>query len=86
MNVEIGLETQCPKCKADLHTCKQCAHFDTSMRYECNQPIPERLPRKNVRNQCSFFELKKSIERETSSSGSNSPLDARQAFNNLFKK
>jgi hypothetical protein len=30
--------------------------------------------------------MKKSIERETSSSGSGTPMDARQAFNHLFKK
>ncbi|HVN79826.1 MAG TPA: hypothetical protein VMW38_12570 [Terriglobia bacterium] len=86
VDAEIDLETRCPKCKADLHTCKQCTHFDTSTRYECTQPIPERLPRKSVRNQCSFFKMKKSIERETTSTGAGKPSDARQAFDNLFKK
>ena len=86
IGVEIGLETQCPKCKSDLHTCKQCAHFDTSRRYECTQPIPARIPKKSVRNECSLFTMKKSIERETSSSGTGTPVDARQAFHNLFKK
>jgi hypothetical protein len=85
VSFEIELESQCPKCKADLHSCKQCAFFDTGVRFECTQPIPERVPRKNIRNQCTFFEAKKSVERETSSAKSK-PKDARQAFNDLFKK
>ncbi len=86
---EIGLTTQCPKCKADLHTCKQCTFFDTSVRFECTQPIPERVAPKNARNRCTFFAAKKSIERETSSSQSQTkakPLTAREAFDALFKK
>lgn len=87
--LEIGLDTQCPKCKADLHTCKQCTFFDTSARFECLQPIPERVAPKNVRNQCGLFAPKKSVERETSSSQAPSkikPQTAREAFDALFKK
>jgi hypothetical protein len=82
---EIELESQCPKCKADLHSCKQCAFFDTGARFECTQPIPERIQPKNIRNQCQLFEAKKSVERQTSSVASR-PKDARQAFDDLFKK
>jgi hypothetical protein len=77
--------SQCPKCKADLHSCKQCAFFDTGARFECVKPIPERIPRKNIRNECSFYDVKKSVERETSSARAK-PKDARQAFDDLFKK
>lgn len=85
VSLKIEFDSQCPKCKADLHSCRQCAFFDTSARFECTQPIPDRIPRKNMRNECTFFEAKKSVERETSSS-SGRPKDARQAFNDLFKK
>jgi hypothetical protein len=86
--LEVGLETQCPKCKADLHTCKQCTFFDTSARFECTQPIPERVAPKNVRNECTFFAAKKSVERDTSSQtpGKAKPQTAREAFDALFKK
>jgi hypothetical protein len=86
--MQIELTSQCPKCKADLHTCKQCTFFDSSARFECTQPIPERVLRKNVRNQCTFFAAKKSVERETSSqtSGAAKPQTAREAFDALFKK
>jgi len=93
ISLAIGPASQCPKCQADLHTCKLCAHFDTSVRNECLQVVPERVPRKNIRNQCSLFEAKRTIERETGSAEKSktiavpkNPLDARQAFDALFKK
>lgn len=90
LDAEIGLDQQCLKCKADLHSCKQCSFFDTGARLECTQPITERISRKNGRNECTLFKMKKSVERETSSSSSSVPSggtsSARQAFDNLFKK
>ena len=76
---------QCPKCKAELHSCKQCAHFDPGHRFECTQPIPKRIPDKRARNECTFFSLRVTVERDTSSSATR-PEDARRAFDNLFKK
>src|SRR5947209_9524078 len=42
---------RCPNCRAALHACRQCTHFDTSRRFECAEPIPERLADKNARNE-----------------------------------
>jgi len=77
---------QCPKCGFDLHACKQCEHFDPSSRFECNQPIPERISPKDKRNNCTFYSIRVMIEKETSSKPAQRPNDARQAFENLFKK
>lgn len=79
------LPGQCPKCGSDLHSCQQCAHFDSGLPFECSKPIPERIPDKRARNECTFFSLRKTVERD-SSSGSLDPDDARRAFHNLFKK
>ena len=76
---------QCPKCHFDLHSCKQCEHFDPSSRFECNQPIPARISPKDKRNDCSLYSIRVMIEKETSSKGSARPNDARAAFDNLFK-
>jgi predicted RNA-binding Zn-ribbon protein involved in translation (DUF1610 family) len=74
---------KCPQCGFELHSCKQCAHFDTSRRFECTQPIPARIAKKDARNECTFYALRTTVERETSTSR---PLDARAAFESLFKK
>ena len=79
----ILLETSCPNCKADLHTCRQCTYFDPSARFECSKTIPKRIVNKNARNTCELFAARTVVERETSSGA---PTDARQAFANLFKK
>jgi hypothetical protein len=73
----------CPRCNLELHSCKQCAFFDTSARFECTQPITARIPKKDARNECNFYAPRATIERETSTA---KPLDARQAFENLFRK
>src|SRR6267143_1973655 len=49
---------KCPKCAFELHSCKQCAYFDTAARFECMQPIPERIPRKDQRNDCRLYEFR----------------------------
>ncbi len=74
---------KCPRCGFELHSCKQCAHFDTASRFECTQPISERIAKKDAKNECSFYAPRLTVERETSTSR---PLDARQAFESLFKK
>lgn len=77
---------KCPKCGFELHSCKQCTYFDPSSRFECMQPVPERVPRKDVRNDCTFYSPRVSVEKETSTPAASRPVDARQAFENLFKK
>jgi hypothetical protein len=87
---------QCPRCKVELHCCKQCVHFDTGARFECTQPIPERIAKKDARNDCIFFEFRMTVEKDTSPVATPSvpvtlnngarPNDARKAFDDLFKK
>jgi hypothetical protein len=76
---------QCPNCRAAIHACRQCAHFDTSQRFECTQPVPERLADKAARNNCLTFSLRVTVERNASPD-SMRPSDVRRAFDNLFKK
>lgn len=79
----ITAESTCPKCRAELHTCRQCNFFDPGTRFECQKTILKRIVNKNARNLCDLFEPRTIVERETSSG---KPRDARQAFANLFKK
>jgi predicted RNA-binding Zn-ribbon protein involved in translation (DUF1610 family) len=79
-------EGQCPKCGFELHSCKQCTYFDPGSRFECMQPIKERVAKKDARNDCSFYEMRVTREKETSTPASLRPNDARAAFENLFKK
>ena len=76
---------RCPKCGFELHSCKQCSFFDPSSRFECAKTVPERIARKDARNECSFYAIRITMEKETSTSAGR-VNDARKAFENLFKK
>jgi hypothetical protein len=76
---------QCPSCRAAIRACRQCTHFDTSRRFECEEPIAERIADKNARNDCAAFALRVTVERDASPD-STRPGDIRRGFDNLFKK
>lgn len=80
----IAVDAQCPKCHSDLHTCKNCVSFDPGARFQCRKPITERIPKKDVRNDCALFEARKTVERETTTAVAE-VKDARSAFDKLFK-
>ena len=80
--VAWGAESRCSRCGADLHTCAQCTHFDTSAPFECQKTIPARVSPKDAKNTCGEYEPRTTVERETKSVG---PPSARKAFDDLFK-
>jgi hypothetical protein len=77
-----SVEGICQRCSSDLHTCAQCANFDTSAPFECQKPVPTRVSPKDARNACTFYEPRTTVERETKSVA---PTSARKAFDDLFK-
>jgi hypothetical protein len=90
----------CPKCNTELHSCKQCRYFDSGAKFECMQAVPERITPKDGKNSCKFYEFRMTVEKDTAPTSyqqpaqaaaapelsPSRPLDARQAFENLFKK
>lgn len=85
---EIGFEAVCEKCRADLHTCTHCQHFDSGAPNECRQLVAVRIASKAKRNLCELFTAKAAQEfaRETQSTPDLSkPGGARAAFDALFK-
>jgi len=49
------------------------------------QRIPERIARKDVRNECRFYSISVRVEKQTSTGVASGPDAARRAFDNLFK-
>ena len=96
---DIQVGSRCPKCSADLHTCRNCRHFDTGSRFECSQPIKERVGKKAAANDCPLFTGRTIVVKELGqaaappgnaptpgSSSSRSSDEARAALERLFKK
>lgn len=75
----------CAGCGAALHTCRNCAHFDTGARFQCRKPVPAPVAEKLKANDCEFF-LPRQVLDATGRRSDTGPRDARAAFDALFKK
>jgi len=87
---------QCPRCQFELHSCKQCRFFDSGAQFECMQT--ERISPKDAKNNCTFYEFRMTVEKDTAPTAYSQtpqaaaapspsrPHDARKAFEDLFKK
>lgn len=80
---DVGFDSRCGRCGAELHACAQCRFFDPGSRFECMQTIPARLSPKNARNGCTLFSPRTTVERETTTTRPEN--DPRKAFDDLFK-
>jgi hypothetical protein len=50
-----GRRDECPKCRADLHVCKNCQHYESTAYNECREPVAERVQEKDRSNFCDHF-------------------------------
>ena len=71
----------CSSCGADLHTCSNCTHFDTSAPNECRKEIQVAIRKKATRNECDLFEPKVAKEFKSDSGKRDDP---KAAFDSLF--
>ena len=46
---------ECPACHAELHVCRMCVDYDTSVAKHCREPIAEEVSVKTRANFCDFF-------------------------------
>lgn len=82
---EIGFASACAKCGVSLHACIHCQSFDAGARFECTEPVPQRVSPKDSANSCALFSARVSVERETGSTPASGSNSARKAFDDLFK-
>jgi len=96
----IDFRGNCPKCNAELHCCKQCAHFEPSTRFQCLKPIAVRIAVKDKANECELFSPRVTVARDALPpspalvrndasrpvAAPRTATDARAAFDSLFKK
>jgi hypothetical protein len=46
----------CKSCNAELHVCRLCAEYDTSVAKSCREPIAEEVQDKERANFCDYFQ------------------------------
>jgi hypothetical protein len=80
----LGAGALCPSCRAPLHCCRNCVHFDPGARFECRQPIPAPVRSKIQANDCTLFAPAAVLD--ATGRRLSTPGGARAAFDALFKK
>jgi hypothetical protein len=83
--MSIGRLERCSGCGAALHSCRNCAHFDTGARFQCRKPIPAPVTDKTAANDCKSFGPRQVLD-STGRRADTKPRDARAAFDALFRK
>lgn len=48
------LET-CPACEAELHVCRMCEFYDTTVAHACREPVAEEVRDKTQANFCDYL-------------------------------
>ncbi len=51
----VGYRESCARCAADLHVCRNCAHYDPSAYNECRESSAERVLDRDRANRCDYF-------------------------------
>jgi hypothetical protein len=80
----LGRRETCPKCDADLHTCRNCRFYSPSAHNECAETQAEWVREKDRANYCDYFEPRRG---GSGVAGFQSRQDqAKARFEDLFKK
>ena len=53
----LGRRAECEACRADLHVCRMCRFYDTSVAKSCREPIAEQVTDKERANFCDYFQV-----------------------------
>ena len=55
MPMPLRRRDECPACGADLHVCRMCEYYDTSVAKSCREPVAEEVSDKERANFCDYF-------------------------------
>jgi hypothetical protein len=54
---QVGRRDTCPSCDSELHSCRNCRHFDTGVAKQCKEPFSEVPSDKDGANFCEDFQI-----------------------------
>ncbi|MFN3593628.1 MAG: hypothetical protein ACK4TK_02960 [Thiobacillaceae bacterium] len=47
---------RCPTCRAELHVCRMCRHYDPTKAKHCREPLADEVKDKTRANTCEWFQ------------------------------
>ena len=72
---------ECKACHAELHVCRMCVDYDTSVAKSCREPIAEEVKDKEYANFCDYFKPRPDAYRPRDQAAE---LKSRAALDTLF--
>lgn len=69
-------------CGLALHACLNCRHYDASRRYECLEPVDDRIGDKAAFNLCESFQF--ADRSDSAKTDAEKKAEARRKFDGLF--
>lgn len=79
---KVGRTASCDSCRADLHVCLNCRHYDKASYNECREPQADRVLDKDRSNFCDYFAFREG----TAQASGKSKADLLKNLDDLFKK
>lgn len=76
-----GRFSQCPACRADLHVCLMCRHYDSRKAKQCRELAADEIRDKGRANPCEWFQPRPGAHRPAPDLGAN---PARRDLDALF--
>ena len=55
LTLPLSRRDECARCRAELHVCRMCLDYDTSVAKHCREPTAEEVSNKGAANFCDFF-------------------------------
>ena|ERR1051326_4569651 len=78
----VGSRDTCPRCNADLHSCRNCDFYDPSKNNQCSEPQAEWVRDKEASNYCDYYRPSSKVR--AVAGGSSKADDAKKKFDSLF--
>ena len=55
----LSTYAECRPCRAQLHCCRQCQHYNPRLRVDCDEPRAESHSEREKSNFCDWFKLRR---------------------------
>lgn len=73
--------SKCKHCDTDLHVCRMCRFYDTTVNNSCREPIAEKVTDKQRKNFCGYFQPSKTAYQATNTAAAD---ESRKGLDALF--
>ncbi len=80
---EFGRGAACPQCRADVHACLNCDHYDSGAHHECREPQAEWVREKDRGNFCDYFRFRQGVHGQRAAGAIS---DTKKKLDDLFKR